>query len=374
MDSNDKIRPERPGIDQQHISFDWLGLSKQKIDMANFLFDDVETKMEFVMPITIYHDRWKELSKNDFDVPYGTGKGAEYRVKRAVPNDFELIPQNEMITDDTLGKQYLCKMIELCQSKGIEVLLTNIPYPASADQQKWANSVELIAQKYGVKYLNMFYENTGVDFFTDCYDENSHLNPSGARKITKYIGEYIQNEYGIPDRRQDKQYTHWYSDYEKYTQDKWNAIRDSKNDLWTYLSVLQDNNLDICLFFNGDSEMIQWGTPPRLVENIADLRQFKTASSEKKDYLLILDNGRGNVYEYVGSDCVKNRHTSFADITYTTRGSDDIRELYINGNEQNYLLNDDGTMAEIAIVSFDKNTGEMVDYARFNQNINVEGK
>lgn len=34
----------------------------------------------------------------------------------------------------------------------------------------------------------------------------------------------------------------------------------------------------------------------------------------------------------------------------------------------NYLLNEDGTMAEIAIVSFGKNTGEMVDYVRFNQN------
>ena len=63
-----------------------------------------------------------------------------------------------------------------------------------------------------------------------------------------------------------------------------------------------------------------------------------------------------------------NRHTSFANITYTSRGEDGIRELYLDDSETNYLLNEDGTLAEIAIVSFDKNMGEMVDYVRFNQN------
>ena len=49
--------------------------------------------------------------------------------------------------------------------------------------------------------------------------------------------------------------------------------------------------------------------------------------------------------------------------------------LYID-DETNYLLYEDGTMAEVAIVSFDKNTGETADYVRFNQNqsIMVAGK
>ncbi len=38
--------------------------------------------------------------------------------------------------------------------------------------------------------------------------------------------------------------------------------------------------------------------------------------------------------------------------------------MKMNGVDRNYLLNDNGTMAEIAIVSFDKNTGEMVDWVR----------
>lgn len=368
MYSENKIRPERPGIEQQHISFDWSGISKEKIGMVNYLLDDVQTKMEFILPITIYHDRWKELSKKDFEIPYGTGKGAEYRVKRTVPNDFSLISRNEMIKDDSLGKQYLCKMIEECQSRGIEVLLVNVPYPATEEQQKWANSVDLIAQEYGVNYLNFFYEDTGIDFFTDCYDENSHLNPSGARKITKYLGEYLQSEYGIPDRRGEAEYAHWNEDYKEYSEDKWEVMQNLRNDLSTYLSLLHDSNLNICLFFNGDSEMIGWATPPKLVENISDLNRFQVASDEKQDYLLILDQQNNTQIEYAGQEAVINRHTSFANITYTSRGEDEIRELYLDDSETNYLLNEDGTMTEIAIVSFDKNTGEMVDYVRFNQN------
>ena len=257
-------------------------------------------------------------------------------------------------------------MIEECQSRGIDVLLVNVPYPTTEEQQKWANSVDLIAQEYGVNYLNFFYEDTGIDFFTDCYDENSHLNPSGARKITKYLGEYLQSEYDIPDRRGEAEYAHWNEDYEEYSEDKWEAIVNAKNDPWTYLSLLHDSNLDVCLFFNGDSEMIGWGTPPKLVENITNLNRFQTASDEKQDYLLIFEQQSNTTFEYVGQEAVINRHTSFANITYTSRGEDEIRELYLDDSETNYLLNEDGTMAEIAIVSFDKNTGEMVDYVRFN--------
>lgn len=367
IDSNNKIRPERTGIDQQHISFDWIGFSKEKIGMVNYLLDDVETKMEFILPITIYHDRWKELSKKDFEIPYGTGKGAEYRVKRTAPNDFSLISKEEMITDDSLGKQYLCKMIAECQSRGIEVLLVNIPYPANEEQQKWANSVELIAKEYGVQYLNLFYEDTGIDFFTDCYDENSHLNPSGARRVTDFLGAYLQSEYGIADHRGEEEYAHWDIDYKEYAQDKWKALIKVQDGLGTYLSLLQDKNLDICLFFNGESEMLNWRTPPKLVENITDLRRFQDARDKRKDYLLILDREENRTWEYVGSEYVSGRKTSFADISYSERGEDGIRALYLNGDDKNYLLNDDATMAEIVVIAFDKNTGEMVDYRRFNQ-------
>lgn len=374
VEYNEKMVPERKGIDQLHISFDWLGLSRNKLGMVNYLFDDIGTKMEFLFPISIYHDRWSTLSQSDFEVDYSVNMGAEYRVNCAMPNEFHLIDRNEREDSDSLGKEYLCKMIEECQSRGVEVLLINIPYPADENLQRWANSVDLLAEQYGVNYLNLPYEDTGVDFFSDMYDSGSHLNPSGARKITSFIGQYIMEHYEIPNRSQNMAYADWNDTYRAYSSYKWDVLRQKKDDPWTYLSLLADDNLDICLFFNGDSEMICWGTPPRLVMNLVELREFQWASDERKDYFVVIDHGADCIYEYLGGEHENQIETSFAAVSYGDRGEDGIRSMTINGEERNFLLNDNGTMAEIAIVSFDKNTGELVDWVRFNRNIGVVGQ
>ncbi len=368
---DEKRREGRNGVYQQHISFDWQPLTKEKLGMMNFLMDSVDERIEFIAPITLYHDRWKELVKNDFDCSYNAGKGAQFLFTRAAPEKIESALEHEMIMEDSLGKEYLCKMIEECQKKGIEVLLIHIPYPDYAWHQQWGNGVRLIAQQYHVNYVNMFYEDTGVDFFTDVGDANSHLNASGGRKVTKFLGKYIQDHYAIPDRRGEARYDGWYDDYLQYTSVKWETLRNIKADMLSYLSLLYDENLDVCLFFNGESEMIYWGTPPKLVENIATLQRFQKASDERIDYLMVSDRGWGNVTEYLDTENVRQQNTSFGTIQYTKRDENGIRGLYINGGETNYLLNNNGTLAEIAVVAFDKKTGELVDSVRFNRNVSV---
>lgn len=163
-------------------------------------------------------------------------------------------------------------------------------------------------------------------------------------------------------------------DYKEYSIYKWEQLRKRKEDAWTYLSLLSDDNLDICLFFNGDSEMIYWGTPPRLVQNLAEFSRFGQASEGRKDYFAVIDQGAGCVYEYLDVEYAESIDTTFAGISYGRRNEQGIRSMKINGEETNYLVNDDGTMAELAIVSFDKNTGELVDWVRYNLSIGIDGK
>lgn len=368
---DEKRREGRQGVYQQHISFDWQPLTKEKIGMMNYLMDSRDEQIEFVVPITMYHERWKELTKNDFDCSYNKGKGAQLLFTRVAPTNIESVSQNEAIVEDSLGKEYLCKMIEECQERGIEVLLIHIPYPEYAWHQQWGNGVKFIAEQYNVKYLNMFYEDVGIDFYTDLGDTMNHLNSSGGRKVTKFLGKYIQDNYAIPDRRSERQYEDWNKDYIEYTQEKWEVIRNSKTDMFSYLSLLNDENLDVCLFFNGESEMIYWGTPPKLVKNIADLEQFQRASNERKDYLMIVDRKQNEVIEFIDSEYVYGQITSFGKINYTKRDENGVRGLYINDGDMNYLINSNGTLAEVAILCFDKNTGELVDCVKFNRNIDV---
>ena len=368
---DEKRRAERQGVYQQHISFDWQPLTKEKIGMMNYLMDSLDERIEFIAPITLYHDRWKELTKNDFDPSYNKGKGAQSLFTRVAPMNIESVPKDEMILEDSLGKEYLCKMIEECQTRGIEVLLIHIPYPEYAWHQQWGNGVKFIAEQYNVPYLNMFYEDVGIDFYTDLGDTMNHLNASGGRKVTKFLGKYIQDNYYVPDRREEQQYNDWNEDYIEYANEKWEAIRNSKADMLSYLSLLYDENLDVCLFFNGESEMIYWETPPKLVENIADLERFQDACNRRKDYFMIVDRGLNKVTEFLDSEHADRQSTSFGEIKYTMHDENSMRGLYINGGDTNYLLNGNGTLAEIAIVCFDKKTGELVDSVKFNRNVNI---
>lgn len=372
IESNDRVLPGRPGVDCQHISFDWLPLSKEKIEAVNFLFDDVGTRMEFIAPISIYHERWMDLEEGDFNINYNVGKGADYGAFHSKVRDFELIDKGDMNQEDSLGKQYLAKMIEECQAKGIKVLLINIPYPATEEQQQWANSVQVIADEYGVEYLNLMYEDTGVNLNTDCIDSDSHLNPSGARKVTDFLGKYLREKYAMPDRRTDANYADWFEDYKEYAAFKWQTLQNTKGDVNAYLSMLQDKNLNLCLYFNGDSEIMKDDVTPDMVLNIANLQKLKEACTNREDYFAIIDNSEQQIYEYVGDEAVDSLTTSFVKASLSEK-KDGMRSLHLNDEELDYLLNGNGTTAELVVVSFDKDTGEMVDWVKFDTQKSVSG-
>ena len=106
------------------------------------------------------------------------------------------IPQKKKSKEETVSMQYVRRFIEYCRQEGITPLLINIPYPADKGEQRAANKIADIAQETGTVYLNMQYMDL-VDFRTDMYDENSHLNASGAWKITAFMGRYLAEEMGL---------------------------------------------------------------------------------------------------------------------------------------------------------------------------------
>ena len=51
---------------------------------------------------------------------------------------------------------------------------------------------------------------------TDTRDGGNHLNYSGATKMTKYIGQYLKDNYTLNDYRHDPHYEQWNKDYEMF--------------------------------------------------------------------------------------------------------------------------------------------------------------
>lgn len=163
--------------------------------------------LDYVFPILRYHSRWSELKSSDVEYLFKTKpvsfNGYYMRVDvRAAEN----VPEGKPLADYSFGEtawKYLDRMAELCGEKGIRLILIKAPslYPYWYPQ--WEEQVEAYAEEHDLPYINFLdiQEETGIDYAADTYDGGLHMNLSGAEKLSRYMGRYLADEAGIPDRR-----------------------------------------------------------------------------------------------------------------------------------------------------------------------------
>lgn len=264
---------------------------------------------------SVYHSRWIELGYDDFYPSASKEKGAQTRVAVATPREIIQVPSDSYLEEETLGVQYLRKMIEECQEKGIEVLLVYLPFPPQEQDFLNANRMYKIADEYGVDYIN-FLDMDIVDYSTDCYDEGSHLNPSGARKVTDYLGQYIMEHYEIKDQRENDAYADWHDAYKEYEKLKESNLKEQQ-DLDNYLMLLADKNYDVMIEI---CDLSIWGDLHywNLMSNLGvDLTQI----SPEVDRLVVEQGGKTVSY-YMDSRDMEAETPENACVHLTVRDSD----------------------------------------------------
>lgn len=253
-------------LQQSHNILDAFPLSKTKRAAINDLFEE-ENKLEFLWPFSVYHNRWDELKKSDFVIAYNDGLGAAPSYNVAVPASFEQLPEGTGVSHETVAMEYIGKLIASCRERGVEILLTYLPCPANAKRQKEANSMVELAEKYGVNCINFLDLPDVVDFSTDCNDADSHLNASGAKKITEYLGSYIREHYDIPDHRAERNFSDWKKKYASYVYNKIEMLENQKL-LSSYLLLLADRDLHSLVYVREGSAVLRDARLAGLLENI----------------------------------------------------------------------------------------------------------
>lgn len=200
------------------MSIDGMKMSPSKIGAIQASMTEEEHMLDYIFPILRYHSRWSELSGEDvkymFHKDQVSHNGYYMRVDVRPADGF---PEPEKLSDYTLGDKamaYLDKMRELCQEKGIELVLVKSPslYPYWYDE--WDEQICAYAETYGLDYFN--YEKLapeiGIDYNTDTYDAGLHLNLSGAEKLSRYFGAYLTENYDLTDYREDPEYAEVYAE------------------------------------------------------------------------------------------------------------------------------------------------------------------
>ena len=311
-----------------HLAMDTFPLSMTKIRAVNDLLEDPEierrlnegiitenekrTKIGLLWDYSVYHSRWDEINKDDFVVSGSKEYGAESRIRICEPGAVIENP-GTTLSEETVGMTYLKKIIEECRKRDIQVVLTYLPHTI-ADENMWkeVNTTCEIAKEYGVDYINFPDENI-VDFSTDCFDAGAHLNPSGAFKVTDYLGKYLQDKYQLADYRNDTHYGYWNDDYKAYKEMKDSRLNDI-NDLNTYLMLLEDDDYGFIMSV-GDPSVFEDPATLNLLKN----KGVKTDEiSEESKYIivcgkesLVVNSDMNESGEYGGYQVIFNEDGQF---------------------------------------------------------------
>lgn len=191
-----------------------LNISLNKLRYINATIEPQE-RLYYILDFPLYHSRYNALVKWDFRhaSSFGDDNKGIWMNNYGTNNTLELNPAADVIEYRALNQKqeyYLRKIIEYCEANDRELLLLKTPDGNRPLDQPYYNTVALIAEEYGVPFLDMnqYDEEIGLtsaDFWTDNY----HLNVEGARKCTTFLGDYLMEHYTLLDHRGDTDYASW---------------------------------------------------------------------------------------------------------------------------------------------------------------------
>lgn len=178
--------------------------------------DDRQTILSYFFPLLRYHDRWKELELQTMEpqewLEESILKGHVF-LKDATPQEY---PENfmeatgEIWEYDAEAVYYFEKMIRLCQERGISVLIAHLPKMSWTYEQSQA--LETFAMRMNVDYIDFdvsyWREILNLNLETDYYDQG-HMTASGSYWLSLALGEYLSQQYRLPNRRYDIFYQDW---------------------------------------------------------------------------------------------------------------------------------------------------------------------
>lgn len=353
--ATDTKLPEPKDYSYVHKSLDGMPFSLLKLKAVCDLVPDLNHRAEFLWNFVMYHNRYNDLDIGDFHPEYSVEKGGESRVGVLSLGAPSLVGQDQLDEREWLleltGFQYLQKIIDVCKERKIPLLFVNLPYFCDENDQKTSNSMKVWCESQKVGYLNLFYKEGLIDFSTDLYDYG-HLNPAGYGKVNDYLGQYISENYNVPDRREDAEFAHWNKDYQTYVNHLGEKIRETDN-LFVYLMMLQNENFGYTVTVNSASGALH---NPYLNPFWKALGAETEAVGQ--DTLFLVGDG-GTAASYVNPSQL-HLDTSFGQISYTCE--DEVTQT-MNVNDMDYISYRYEPIVQFVV--YNRLTKEQVDSAVF---------
>ncbi len=401
-----KLRDVAP--DSLYIKvLDSLKWSPVKIRFLWDFSEDLSDLLSHAIPLLSYHDRWEELTAEDFEkasynlATYTRGYYfvTDSRLDRAenyaaIPLPNEILESEEVSSLDEEALTYFAKLADFCVSHEIQLTLIKTPQDDWTDEDH--NATEALAGENGVAFYDFNYEPllSEIDYngAVDRMDEN-HMNYYGAVNLTDWLGKYLTEECGNQDVRGTASYAFLEEELIDYHRAILSTELEQTMDPAEYLSsLLAEDDYAVLISAKGEADAMLTEEQRRV---FADLGLTKLSGlSSRTAYAAVIEDGRilemtGTENEEpndseAGMDAVEATGAEEADeteedapvlslggkltsgLSYAMTSGESDASIQIDGTE--YSRWSDG----LNFVVYDKKLEQVVDRAAFNTALSSE--
>jgi hypothetical protein len=188
-----------------------MRFSQNKIEAVQALVHE-DDRMDVLLGFPMYHMRYKELGKNDFQWLLGEkplslhGYLASYHSEPSAPPPAAAFESTAPLNPESAAA--LERMVALAKEADIPLVLVSVPYQTESDDYTQLAGLERTAADYGCAFVNYnrLAGEAGIDYGTD-FSDPTHLNYYGATKLTRHLTQWLAETYRLDDRRDDAAYT-----------------------------------------------------------------------------------------------------------------------------------------------------------------------
>ena len=120
--------------------------------------------------------------------------------------------------DDSMTFSSLIDLMDYCEKEKLKVLFViTLQGEDCADKAGKQNTTVSVLRSRGFDVIDLrrYVDEIRIDPKTDFYNQQ-HMNINGALKVTRYLSEYLINNYGFSDKRGDIRYQDWTDAAEEY--------------------------------------------------------------------------------------------------------------------------------------------------------------
>ena len=254
-------------------------------------FSDNKNTLKWILAkFPIYHTRYREITHSDYK-PISNEYPAFHNTFAArayeTPSGCSETGTHELAPE---VYEYLDAMMELAKENGSELVFYVPPYCVYPEQMQGFNEAGRYVTSLGYDMINYnaIYDDVGFDYGTDMQNEDEvgvHVNVYGSEKITAHMGEYLNDHFDLPDRRNE-------AGYEIYQtiSDNWQTMRtgmliQDSTDMSERLALLDPTRFDFVISIsekNRDAwiDLIKKNNPSLLDYEVSD-GLFTSAVADK---------------------------------------------------------------------------------------------